>query len=154
MMTLRDVIGAILGPSGSSFPAPLALSRPNIILASTQESYLPYRQREEEPEIGPDGEPEFVRVRLPRKKEGEMFGIADQLLGASRIKIMCADGKYRMGRIPGKIKKRMWIREGDLVIVQPWDFQDEKANIQYRYTKTQAMYLSRKKMIPKSIDVF
>jgi translation initiation factor 1A len=40
------------------------------------------------------------------------------------------------------------------VIVQPCDFQDEKANIQYRYTKTQAMYLSRKKMIPKSIDVF
>jgi len=105
-------------------------------------------------EFGPDGEPEFVRVRLPRKKDNEIFGIADQLLGASRIKIMCADGKFRMGRIPGKIKKRMWIRQGDLVIVQPWDFQDEKANIQYRYTRTQAMYLSRKKMIPKSIDIF
>ncbi len=115
---------------------------------------MPYRREEEEPQIGPDGQPEFVRVRLPRKKDGEIFGIADQLLGASRIKIMCADGKYRMGRIPGKIKKRMWIREGDLVIVQPWEFQDEKANIQYRYTKTQAMYLSRKKMLPKSIDVF
>lgn len=97
---------------------------------------------------------EFVRVRLPRRRDGEMFGIADQLLGASRIRVMCADGKHRMGRIPGKIKKRMWIREGDLVIVQPWEFQDEKANILYRYTKTQSMYLSRKKMIPKSIDIF
>jgi translation initiation factor 1A len=48
----------------------------------------------------------------------------------------------------------MWIREGDLVIVAPWSFQDEKANIAYRYTKTQAMYLSRKQMLPKSIDVF
>jgi translation initiation factor 1A len=117
---------------------------------------LPFRRRESEeaPQIGPDGQPEFVRVRLPRKKDREIFGIADQLLGASRIKIMCADGKYRMGRIPGKIKKRMWIREGDLVIIQPWDFQDEKANIQYRYTRTQAMYLSRKKMLPKSIDIF
>jgi len=118
-------------------------------------NYLPFRRREEEPmKLGPDGEPEFVRVRLPRKKDNEIFGIADQLLGASRIKIMCADGKFRMGRIPGKIKKRMWIRQGDLVIVQPWDFQDEKANIQYRYTRTQAMYLSRKKMLPKSIDIF
>ena len=118
-------------------------------------SHLPFRRREEEPmKFGPDGEPEFVRVRLPRKKDNEIFGIADQLLGASRIKIMCADGKFRMGRIPGKIKKRMWIREGDLVIVQPWEFQDEKANIQYRYTRTQAMYLSRKKMLPKSIDIF
>lgn len=115
-----------------------------------------YRGRNEpEPvELGPDGQPEFVRVRLPRKRDGEMFGIADQLLGASRIRVMCADGKHRMGRIPGKIKKRMWIREGDLVIIQPWEFQDEKANILYRYTRTQAMYLSRKKMIPKSIDVF
>lgn len=119
---------------------------------------MPFRRNDSDsdakPQIGPDGQPEFVRVRLPRKKDNELFGIADQLLGASRIKIMCADGKYRMGRIPGKIKKRMWIREGDLVIVAPWDFQDEKANIQYRYTRTQAMYLSRRKMLPKSIDIF
>jgi translation initiation factor 1A len=104
--------------------------------------------------VGAEDDMGFVRVRLPRRKDGELFGIADQLLGASRIRVMCADGKHRMGRIPGKIKKRMWIREGDLVIVQPWEFQDEKANILYRYTKTQAMYLSRKKMIPKSIDIF
>ena len=113
-----------------------------------------YSRSEEEVTLGPDGEPEFVRVRLPRRKDGEMFGIADQLLGASRIRIMCADGKHRMGRIPGKIRKRMWIREGDLVIVQPWEFQDDKANILYRYTKTHSMYLSRKKMIPKSMDIF
>lgn len=99
-------------------------------------------------------QPEYLRVRLPRRQQGEIFGIADQLLGASRIKIMCADGKSRMGRIPGKIKKRMWIREGDLLILKPWDFQDEKADILYRYTKTQSTYLSRKKMIPDSINIF
>ena len=97
---------------------------------------------------------EYVRVRLPKKNEGEIFGIADQLLGASRIKVMCADGKSRMGRIPGKLKKRIWIREGDLVIVRPWEFQADKADIVYRYTRTQAGYLSRKNMIPRSIDIF
>jgi translation initiation factor 1A len=95
-----------------------------------------------------------VRVRLPNKSKKEIFGIADQLLGASRIKVMCSDGKSRMGRIPGKIKKRMWIREGDLLIVRPWDFQDEKADIIYRYTRTQAISLSRKGLIPKSVDIF
>ena len=95
-----------------------------------------------------------VRVRLPNKKENEIFGIADQLLGASRIKIMCADGKSRMGRIPGKLKKRMWIRVGDLVIVRPWKFQDDKSDIVWRYTKTQANYLSRRKMIPDTINIF
>ena len=103
---------------------------------------------------GPPSPDEYVRVRLPRKKEQETFAIAEQLLGASKIRIVCADGKARLGRIPGKIKKRMWIREGDLLVVRPWDFQDEKADIVYRYTKTEASYLSRKRMIPSSIDIF
>ncbi|MCK4717802.1 MAG: translation initiation factor eIF-1A [Thermoplasmata archaeon] len=102
-----------------------------------------------------DAAPEqIVRVRLPRKRESEIFAIADQNLGAYKIRIICADGKSRLGRIPGKIKKRMWIREGDLLIVRPWSFQDEKADIIYRYTKTQSAYLSRKRMLPEILDNF
>ena len=99
-------------------------------------------------------EEEVGRVRQPMLRQGEIFGIADQLLGASRIKVMCADGKSRLGRIPGKLKKRMWIREGDLLVVKPWDFQNEKADVVWRYTKTQASYLSRKKLLPQAIDVY
>ncbi len=102
---------------------------------------------------GGDSE-ELVRAPLPRQNKREMFGIADQLLGASKIKIMCADGKSRMGRIPGKLKKRMWMREGDLLIIRPWEFQDEKADIVYRYTRTQASYLNRKRAIPETINIF
>ncbi len=101
-----------------------------------------------------DEDAEVTRVRMPKTKEGEMFGIADQLLGGSRIKVMCADGKSRLCRIPGKIKKRMWIREGDLLIVKPWSFQDEKADVLFRYTQTQALYLSRNKCLPSTIDIF
>lgn len=91
---------------------------------------------------------------MPKKPKREMFGIADQLMGASKIKVMCEDGKSRMGRIPGKLKKRMWIREGDLLIIRPWEFQDEKADVVYRYTRTQSSYLSRKGAIPEVINVF
>jgi len=52
------------------------------------------------------------------------------------------------------MKKRMWIREGDLVVVLPWEFQNEKCNILHRYTKTEAAYLSRRGVVPKSIDIF
>ena len=97
---------------------------------------------------------EVVRVRLPSTRDGEIFGVADQLLGASRIRVMCADGKSRLGRIPGKLKKRMWIREGDLLIVNPWDFQDEKCDIRHRYTKTESTYLSRRGILPASVDIF
>jgi translation initiation factor 1A len=97
---------------------------------------------------------EEFRVRLPRTKKGEIFAIAEQLLGASRIKVMCEDGVSRMGRIPGKIKKRMWIREGDLLIVKPWNFQNDKADIIFRYTKTESSYMSRKGLIPKALNFF
>ena len=97
---------------------------------------------------------EILRVRLPYTRKAEIFGVANQLLGASRIRVMCADGKSRLGRIPGKLKKRMWIREGDLVIIRPWEFQDEKCDIVHRYTKTESTYLSRKGIIPKSVDIF
>ena len=59
-----------------------------------------------------------------------------------------------MARIPGKMRRRQWVREGDLIIVWPWDFQDSKADVRHRYTKTQAMYLSRKGVLPDDVDMF
>ena len=52
------------------------------------------------------------------------------------------------------MRRRQWVREGDLIIVWPWDFQDSKADVKHRYTKTQAMYLSRKGVLPDDVDVF
>ncbi|MCD6170840.1 MAG: translation initiation factor eIF-1A [Thermoplasmata archaeon] len=97
---------------------------------------------------------EEQRFPLPNKSKGEMFAIAEQHMGAGRIKVTCEDGKSRMGRIPGKIKKRKWIKNGDLLIIRPWEFQDEKADIIYRYTRTQIANLLRKNLIPDSINVF
>lgn len=93
------------------------------------------------------------RYRMPDGRNREMFAIADQLMGASKLRVMCEDGKSRMARIPGKMKRRMWIKPGDLVIVKPWDFQDDKADVKYRYVRTQAVNLSRRKKIPELLDV-
>jgi len=83
-----------------------------------------------------------------------MFAIADRLMGGSRIHVICADGKSRMGRIPGRMKRRQRVRTGDLVIVKPWDIQNEKADIVYRYKRTQAIILSRRRLLPEELDVF
>ncbi|HDD60460.1 MAG: translation initiation factor eIF-1A [Thermoplasmata archaeon] len=94
------------------------------------------------------GEEEVIRVKLPDRKKGEMFAVVDQALGGARMRVICQDGKVRLGRVKGKYKKRMWIRVGDLLIVQPWEFQDEKCDIIYRYTNTQAMNLKRRGFLP------
>ena len=112
---------------------------------------------EEEPaptlEVVEGGE-EVGRLPLPRRNRGEVFGIASQLLGAARIRVMCEDNVSRMGRITGKMKKKMWIREGDLLVVRPWGFQEGKADILFRYSRTQSQYLSRKNLLPSTVNIF
>jgi translation initiation factor 1A len=95
-----------------------------------------------------------IRVPLPKRKVNEMFAIADQILGGRRVRSVCEDGESRLARIPGKMRRRQWVREGDLIVIQPWEFQDEKANVCMRYTKTQSLYLSRKGVLPEIVDLF
>lgn len=107
--------------------------------------------RLESPEGGTGGK---IRVKMPNKKVNEMFALAEQILGGRRVSVLCADGETRLARIPGKMRRRQWVREGDLIIVWPWDFQDAKADVKHRYSKTQSMYLSRKGVLPESVDMF
>ena len=107
--------------------------------------------RLENPEDGSSGK---IRVKMPNRRINEMFALADQILGGRRVSVLCEDGETRLARIPGKMRRRQWVREGDLIIVWPWDFQDSKADVKHRYTKTQAMYLSRKGVLPDDVDVF
>jgi len=97
---------------------------------------------------------EYIRLKLPNKNKNEMFAIADRLLGGSRINVVCADGKSRMARIPGRMKRRQRVRAGDLIIIKPWEIQDSKADIIFRYRRTQSIVLSRRNLLPEEIDVF
>ena len=83
----------------------------------------------------------------PKKKNREQFACAGLMLGANHIRVRCHDGVERLGRIKGKIKKRSWIREGDILIVIPWSFQDEKCDILYRYLPPQADWLRKNRYL-------
>lgn len=100
-------------------------------------------------------ENDYIRMPLPKKHKNEMFAVVNQRLGASRMNVACEDGKTRIARIPGgkkrKIKK---IQNGDLVIIAPWEIQDEKADIVYKYRRSQVQILSNKRILPKELDVF
>jgi len=86
---------------------------------------------------------EISRIHLPRGQQA--FGVLDQRLGASRLRVRCFDGKTRICRIPGKLKRRLWVREGDIVIVEPWEFGgDEKGDVVYKYSRAQVDYLRKR----------
>jgi len=83
---------------------------------------------------------------LPQAKD--VLGIVTKNLGYTRMTVTCQDGFKRMCRIRGKMKKRKWVREGDIVLVSPWDFQSEqKGDIIFRYTRNQAYWLREKGLL-------
>ena len=72
----------------------------------------------------------------------DVLGMAVKMLGSERILVKCQDGKERLCRVRGKLKRRVWIREGDIVLVSPWDFQsDTRGDIFWRYRKNQTEWL-------------
>lgn len=91
------------------------------------------------------------KLRYPRK--GEQFAVVIEMSGGSRFRALCADGNNRMIRIGGKLKRRMWVRERDLIIIKPWVIQsNEKADLVYRYLPTERKNILSK--IPKELNIW
>ena len=87
-------------------------------------------------------------IRLP--EEGEMFGRVLKMLGGENVMVKCTDGLTRRGRIRGKLKRRVWIRDNDIVIIAPWDFNEvERGDIVWRFTLPQVEWLKDNNHIPK-----
>lgn len=79
-------------------------------------------------------------MMLPNKND--IVGIVTKNLGYTRFMVKCQDGNLRQTRVRGKMKKRNWVREGDVVLVSPWEFNsDRKGDIIFRYTENQALWL-------------
>lgn len=86
-------------------------------------------------------EEEIRRVKLPRGKQ--VIGHLDQRLGGSRMRVRCLDGKTRICRIPGRLKRRLWVREGDVVLVEPWEYGEGKGDIIFTYRQNQVAWLKK-----------
>jgi translation initiation factor 1A len=95
---------------------------------------------------------EISRVKLPRGRE--CLGILEQRHGGSRMTVKCLDGKNRICRIPGRLKRRLWVREGDVVLVEPWEFSgDEKGDIIFKYKPNQIDYLKNRGLLKDLEDL-
>ena len=89
---------------------------------------------------------EISRTPLPRGNQ--VIGLVDQLLGAKRMYVDCTDGKRRLCRVPGRVKRKVWVREGDFVLVEPWEIQgDERGDVIYKYKFFQVDMLRRKGLL-------
>ncbi len=96
---------------------------------------------EEEVEINSNGE-EVLRVKLPRGKE--VIGIIEQRLGGNKMMVDCLDGKKRNSRVPGRLKRKLWLRPGDVVIIEPWELDSSRGDVIFKYKPNQIAWLKNK----------
>jgi translation initiation factor 1A len=88
-------------------------------------------------------EESLANMLYPSKND--VLGVATKMLGFDRVMVKCQDGHERLCRVRGKLKRRVWIRDGDIVLVSPWDFQsDTRGDIFWRYRKNQTEQLRLK----------
>jgi translation initiation factor 1A len=91
------------------------------------------KQREEAPQV--------TRVKLPRQEE--VIGIIEERHGGNKMKVKCLDGKERNCRVPGRLRRKLWLRPGDVVIVTLWELDKDRGDIIYKYRPSQIDWLKK-----------
>jgi len=88
-----------------------------------------------------------IRVRTP--KNNQLIGVILQRYGAARMLVKCTDGKERNCRIPGALRRKLWVREGYIVLIEPWELDNDKGNVIFQYNPTAVQWLRKRGFLDK-----
>ena len=101
-----------------------------------------FKKREFYNRDAPPGQPTFVsRARIPRGEQ--VLGVVLQRYGGAKMLVKCSDGKSRNCRVPGRMRRKLWLREGNTVLIEPWQFDKERGDIIFKYTPAEIEWLRR-----------
>ena len=99
------------------------------------------------------GDGEESKRELEFKEDGQEYSQVVRMLGNGRCECFCFDGVTRLGHIRGKMRKKVWITAGDIVLVAKRDFQDEKVDIVHKYTADEARNLKQYGELPENARI-
>ena len=88
-------------------------------------------------------------------KEDQEYGRIINACGNGRFQVYCFDGKERLGVIAGRMRKRVWVNRLDLVLIEPWTFQNEanKCSILHKYEDNEKSKLLKGGHLPKEFKL-
>ncbi|GIL67179.1 hypothetical protein Vafri_20617 [Volvox africanus] len=98
-------------------------------------------------------ENEEEKRELVYKEDGQEYAQVIRMLGNGRLEAQCIDGKKRLCNIRGKMRKKVWVAQGDIVLVGLRDYQDEKADVIMKYTADEARVLKQYGELPEHIRI-
>jgi translation initiation factor 1A len=84
---------------------------------------------------------------------GQEYAQVVRMLGNGRCECFCYDGVTRLGHIRGKMRKKVWITAGDIILAAKRDFQDEKVDIVHKYTADEARNLKQYGELPENARI-
>jgi translation initiation factor 1A len=75
------------------------------------------------------------------------------MLGNGRLEAQCFDGEKRLAHIRGKLRKKVWINQGDIILVSLREFQDAKGDVILKYTADEARNLKAYGELPETAKI-
>lgn len=85
------------------------------------------------------------------KEENQVYAVVEKMLGNAKIRAQCGDGKTRLCIIRGKMRKKVWINVGDLILLGLRSFQDDKADVIHKYNSDEARKLKKMGEVAESM---
>jgi len=102
---------------------------------------MSYNKKNQNEDKNVNGDAQISRAPLPQKNQ--IIGIIEQRYGGNKMKVNCLDGKERNCRVPGRLKRTLWLRPNDAVLVELWELDKEKGDIILKYNDSQIQWLKR-----------
>lgn len=93
------------------------------------------------------------RRELTFKEDGQEYAQVVKMLGNGRLEAMCFDGSKRLANIRGKMRKKVWINQGDIILLSLRDFQDNKGDVILKYTADEARTLKSYGELPENAKI-
>ncbi len=90
---------------------------------------------------------------LTFKEEGQEYAQVIKMLGNGRLEALCFDGEKRLAHIRGKLRKKVWINQGDIILLSLRDYQDEKGDVILKYSADEARSLKAYGELPESAKI-
>jgi len=75
------------------------------------------------------------------KSEMQEYVLMTKMLGDRRIMVRLPDTSEKLAIIPGRFRKRCWMKAGDVLLASYREFQENKLDIVYKYTPDEARKL-------------
>lgn len=76
-----------------------------------------------------------------------------KMLGNGRLEALCFDGEKRLAHIRGKLRKKVWINQGDIILLSLRDYQDEKGDVILKYNADEARSLKAYGELPETAKI-